>query len=63
MRLSGLQIESALEKAEEDYLKLDISWKIVQNFAAPPQQYSVSDFVDFIMGVSVCLLLHSQNDI
>ena len=64
LRLSGLYSKLALAQAELDYQKLNIGWRITQNFTAPPQQYSVPDFVDFIMGVSVCLLvLHSQNDI
>jgi len=49
LRISGLDSKSALAQAELDYQKLNISWKITQNF---PQQYSIPNFVDFIMGVS-----------
>ena len=63
LRLSGIHPKAALAQAELDYQKLNIGSKITQNFTALPQQYSVLNFVDIIMGVSVCLLLHSQNDI
>jgi hypothetical protein len=58
----GFSAQSALAQAELDYQKLNISLKIAQHFT-PPQEYSVQNFVDFIMGVSVSLLLHYQDDI
>jgi len=63
LRLSGLLAEPALVQAELDYQKFNIGSKVAQCFTAPPQEYSVSNFVDFIMSVSVCLLLHSYGDI
>jgi len=63
LRLSGLSAKPALAQAELDYQKLNIGSKIAPHFTAPPQEYSVSNFIDFIMGVSVCLLLHSYGDI
>jgi hypothetical protein len=63
LRLSRLSVNSALAQAELDYQKLDIGLKIAHHFTAPPQEYSVQNFVDFVMGVSVCLLLHYQDDI
>jgi len=53
LRPSGLSIQSALARAELDYQKLNIGLKIAQHFTAPHQEYSVQDFLDFIMGVSL----------
>jgi len=61
--LSPRLVKSALDRAESDYKKLNIGLKIAQHFTAPPQEYSVQNFVDFIMGVSICLLFHYQDDI
>jgi len=63
LRLSELSAKPALVQAESDYQKLTIGLKILQCFSATPQEYSVLNFVDFIMGVSVCLLLHSPDNI
>jgi hypothetical protein len=58
----GFTVKSALTQAELDFQKLDIGLKIAQHFTAP-QGYSIQDFLDFIMGVSVGLLLHYQDNI
>ncbi|KAF5345228.1 hypothetical protein D9756_011487 [Leucocoprinus leucothites] len=43
----------ALFQAHLDCQKLNIGLKITQHFTKPPQNYSVQDFVDFIMDVMV----------
>ncbi|KAF5353995.1 hypothetical protein D9756_006983 [Leucocoprinus leucothites] len=63
LRPSGLSSQSALSQAHLDCQKLNIGPKIIQHFTEPPQNYSVQDFVDFIMGVMVGLLLHYQDNI
>jgi len=55
LRSSGLSAEPALARAESDSQKLNIGLKIAQHFTAH-QEYSVQDFVDFIMGVSLSSL-------
>jgi hypothetical protein len=63
LRLLSISSSSALNQAEINFKKLNIGLKIAQHFSAPPEEYSVQNFVDFIMGVSVCLLLHYQDNI
>jgi hypothetical protein len=63
LRLLSISSPSALDQAEINFKKLNIGLKIAQHFSAPPEEYSVQNFVDFIMGVSVCLLLHYQDNI
>ena len=58
LRPSGFSVQSALSQAKSNYQNLNIGPKITEHFTAPPQSYSIEEFVDFIMGVSVCLLLH-----
>jgi hypothetical protein len=53
LRPSGLSTRSALARAGLGYQELNIGLKIAQHFTAPYQEYSVQDFVDFIMGVSL----------
>jgi hypothetical protein len=52
--------KSALAQAELDYQKSNIDSQIAIYFAAPPQQYSIQQFVDFIMGAHVCLSIHTS---
>jgi hypothetical protein len=56
LRASGFSIESALAQAELDYQNSKIGSQVAAYFTAPPQQYSIQQFVDFIMGVRVHLL-------
>jgi hypothetical protein len=53
LRLSSISAQSALARAELDYQKFNIGLKIARHFTAPHPEYSVQDFVDFIMGVSL----------
>ena len=63
LRASGLSVLSALCQAESNYHQFNIGPQIVDHFSAPPHHYSIQDFVDFVMGVSVGLLLHYQDNI
>ena len=56
LRLSGFSRKSALAQAELDYQKSKIGSQVASYFTAPPHQYSIQQFVDFIIGAHVCLL-------
>ena len=62
LRPAGHSVQSALSQAFSKFHNLNVGCKIAQNFTAPPSNYSIQDFVDFIMGVFVSLLLlyHSK---
>jgi len=57
LRPAGLSVQLALFQALSNYQELNISSIIAQHFTAPPSNYSIQDFVHFIMGISVSLLL------
>jgi hypothetical protein len=58
LRASGLLPRAALAQAESDYKKSNIGSKAASYFTGPLQQYSIQQFVDFIIGADVCLLLY-----
>jgi hypothetical protein len=60
---SGSLLESALAQAESDYQKSNIGLQVAQYFTAAPQEYSLQQFVDFIMGAHVGVLLHYPDHI
>jgi len=61
LHASGLFVQPALSQAMSNYNKLNIGPKIVKHFTAPPCSDSSPDVVNFIMGVSVGLLLHAAS--
>ena len=63
LRPTGLPVQSALSQAMSNYQKFNIGLKIAEHFTAPPRHYSIQDFVDFIMGITVGLPLNYQDNI
>jgi hypothetical protein len=62
LRASGFSSDSALAQAELNYRKLNIGHQVASHFTAPPEQYSVQEFVDFIMHAQVCFLTYLLSD-
>jgi hypothetical protein len=62
LHASGFSFDSALAQAELDYQKSNIGSCVASHFTAPPQQYSVQEFVDFIMCAQVCLFTYLLRD-
>ncbi|KAF5344985.1 hypothetical protein D9756_011292 [Leucocoprinus leucothites] len=63
LRPSGHSVQDALSQANSVCQEMNIGSKITQHFTTPPQDHSVQDYVDFIMGVMVGLLLLYQDKI
>ncbi|KAI0245365.1 hypothetical protein BJV78DRAFT_420649 [Lactifluus subvellereus] len=47
--VSGASLVLALNQAESNYQMSNIGLQVAQYFTAAPQEYSVQDFVDFII--------------
>jgi len=54
LRPSGLSSQSALAQAESGYQKSNIHSQTALYFPEAPQQYSVQQYVDFIMDAHLC---------
>jgi hypothetical protein len=62
LRASGFSSDSALAQADLDYQKLNIGSQVASHFTAPFEQYSVQEFIDFIMDAQVCFLTYLLRD-
>ena len=53
--ISGIPGELALTQAESDYQKANFASKIEEHFTASYQEYTIKQFVEFIMGTDIGL--------
>lgn len=54
--LSGISAKLAITQVESDYREANIASKIEEHFTASFQEYSIEQFVSFLMNTSIGLL-------